>query len=91
MGNGSLDKKFKALSSQNRRKIILYLRDGGKCAGDIANQFLVSAPSISYHLSVLEKSQLISSVHLEGFIYYYLNFEEMEEVIQWLNKILSKA
>lgn len=85
-----LDKKFKALANENRRTILLYLRDGKKCAGDIAKQFSISAPSVSNHLAILKDSHLISSVNSKGFIYYELRLEELDEIIQWLHKNSDK-
>ena len=86
-----LDKKFKALADKNRRKILQYLKSGRKCAGDIAKQFPISAPSVSYHLAILKESQLISAVHSKGFVYYDFNLDEMDEVIEWLYKISERS
>ena len=86
-----LDKKFKALADRNRREILQYLKGGRKCAGDIAKQFSISAPSVSYHLAILKESHLISAVHSKGFIYYDLNLDEMDEVIEWLYKISERS
>lgn len=90
MQEQSLNQKFKALADENRRAILFYLKNGRKCAGDIAKQFVISPPSVSYHLSVLEKSHLISSVHLKGFIYYSLNVNELGEVVEWLSQFKRK-
>lgn len=86
-----LDKKFKALADRNRRKILQYLKSGRKCAGDIAKQFSISAPSVSYHLAILKESHLISAIHSKGFIYYDFNSEEISEVIEWLYKISERS
>ena len=82
-----LDKKFKALADRNRREILQYLKGGRKCAGDIAKQFSISAPSVSYHLAILKESHLNS----KGFIYYSFNLDEMDEVIEWLYKISERS
>lgn len=85
----TLDKKFKALADKNRLKILLYLKRGNKTAGIIAKQFSVSAPTISYHLSILENSGLIFSWRVKGYIYYSIKFSEFDEIIDWL-KIIHK-
>ena len=82
-----LDKKFKALADRNRREILQYR----KCAGDIAKQFSISAPSVSYHLAILKESHLISAIHSKGFIYYDFNSDEISEVIEWLYKISERS
>lgn len=83
----TLDKKFKALADKNRLKILLYLKRGNKTAGKIAKQFSVSAPTISYHLSILENSGLIFSWGVKGYIYYSIKFSEFDEIIDWLKAI----
>lgn len=82
-----LDKKFKALADRNRREILQYLKGGKKCAGGIAKQFPISAPSVSYHLTILKESHLISAVHSKGFIYYEFNLDELDEVTEWFYDI----
>lgn len=81
-----LDYKLKALSDETRREILCFLKKGRKCAGEIAERFPVSAPSISYYLSILSKSRLISSHRDKGFIVYELNSEELNNVIDWIRQ-----
>ncbi|MEM9377940.1 MAG: metalloregulator ArsR/SmtB family transcription factor [Pseudomonadota bacterium] len=50
---------FQALSSRNRRRILAYLSDATLTAGEIADQFEMSKPAISKHLSILENAGLV--------------------------------
>ncbi|MCR2003654.1 DNA-binding transcriptional ArsR family regulator [Blautia caecimuris] len=84
-----LDKKFKALANSNRRKILLYLKDNQKCAGDIAGQISLSMASVSYHLSVLKNAQIISSNQKGGYIFYQLQHKEIEELLEWLTTLFA--
>src|SRR5215813_12645905 len=68
----SLDNVFEALSSTVRRKILAYLSAAELTAGEIAERFAISKPSISKHLSVLENAGLIASERRGQFIYYRL-------------------
>jgi DNA-binding transcriptional ArsR family regulator len=68
----SLDKVFEALSSTVRRKILAYLSATDLTAGQIAERFDISKPSISKHLSVLENAGLIKSERRGQFIRYSL-------------------
>jgi ArsR family transcriptional regulator, arsenate/arsenite/antimonite-responsive transcriptional repressor len=68
----SLDHVFEALSSTVRRKILAYLAATDLTAGEIAERFNISKPSISKHLSVLENAGLISSERKGQFIHYSL-------------------
>jgi ArsR family transcriptional regulator, arsenate/arsenite/antimonite-responsive transcriptional repressor len=68
----SLDNVFEALSSTVRRKILAYLSSTDLTAGEIAERFNISKPSISKHLSVLENAGLITSERRGQFIHYSL-------------------
>lgn len=85
-----LDCKFKALADKNRRQILLYLKSGTKSAGEIATQLPISAPSVSYHLSILEKSHLITANKSRGYIFYDIEVAELDEVILWMKNISIK-
>jgi DNA-binding transcriptional ArsR family regulator len=67
-----LDQVFEALSSTVRRKILAYLSSTDLTAGQIAERFNISKPSISKHLSVLENAGLITSERRGQFIHYSL-------------------
>ena len=56
----SLPNIFKALSDSARREILLKLKQERKMsAGEIAAEFDLSNATISYHLSILKKADLI--------------------------------
>ena len=56
----SLPNVFKALSDPIRRDILMLLKKRGEMsAGDIASEFDLSNATISYHLSLLKKADLI--------------------------------
>ena len=67
-----MDKIFEALSSQIRRKILAYLSATDLTAGEIAERFDISKPSISKHLSLLENAGLSASKREGQFIRYNL-------------------
>jgi DNA-binding transcriptional ArsR family regulator len=68
----SLDKVFEALASTVRRKILAYLSAADLTAGEIAERFEISKPSISKHLSILENAGLIAGERRGQFIRYSL-------------------
>jgi ArsR family transcriptional regulator, arsenate/arsenite/antimonite-responsive transcriptional repressor len=68
----SLDSVFEALSSTVRRKILAYLSAADLTAGEIAERFSISKPSISKHLSILENAGLIKGERRGQFIHYSL-------------------
>lgn len=67
-----LQRVFEALSSAPRRKILAYLSAGSLTAGEIADRFDMSKPSVSQHLSVLEVAGLIAKEKRGQFVHYSL-------------------
>src|ERR1700690_3448217 len=63
---------FKALADPTRRQVLQDLQAGERTAGDIAEQFPISGPSISRHLSVLEAAGLVRERRDAKRIYYAL-------------------
>ena len=80
----SFESSFKALSDPVRRKILQLLKNGPMSAGDIANHFNMTKATISYHLNILKKADLIEEEHEKNFIYYSLNTSIIEEIMGWL-------
>ncbi len=72
-----MEKVFQALSSTVRRKILAYLSASELTAGDIAERFDISKPSISKHLSILENAGLIVGDKRGQFIHYRLVEENL--------------
>ncbi len=52
---------FKALNDNTRREILELLREKDLTAGEIADQFNISKPSISHHLDLLKQAGLVES------------------------------
>lgn len=75
---------FKALNDETRRQILELLKEGDKTAGDIAEAFDISKPSISHHLDILKRAELVTSEKQGQFITYSINTTILEDVLQWL-------
>ncbi len=75
---------FKALNDSTRREILELLKKGDLTAGDIADQFNISKPSISHHLDLLKQAGLVHSIKEGQFIHYSLNTTVMDEMLKWL-------
>lgn len=78
---------FKALSDPIRREILMMLRDGSMSAGEIGSHFDMTGATISYHLKILKKVDLIFEKKEENYIYYTLNTSVVEEVMLWLSEL----
>ncbi|CAN1571820.1 ArsR Predicted transcriptional regulators [Flavobacteriaceae bacterium] len=75
---------FKALNDATRREILELLKTKDRSAGEIADQFNMSKPSISHHLDILKRADLITSEKSGQFIFYSINTTIMEDVLQWI-------
>ena len=81
----SLPNVFKALSDPVRREILLKLKQKRKMsAGEIAAEFDLSNATISYHLSILKKADLIFETRYQKYIYYEINISVFEDAVMWL-------
>jgi ArsR family transcriptional regulator len=85
-----MNESFKALSDATRRQIIRLLRDGDMTAGEIAEHFSMTKPSISHHLNSLKQAGLVLDERRGQNIVYSLNTTVVEEVISWFMDIIGK-
>lgn len=74
---------FKALADPMRRRILELLRDGDLTAGELAEHFDISKPSLSHHLATLRSAGLVSDEHRGQNIVYSLNTTVMQDLIGW--------
>ena len=81
-----MNQLFKALNDPNRRRILELLGKEDLSAGEIADQFDMSKPSISHHLDLLRQAGLVESVKKGQFIYYSLNTTVFDELVKWIIK-----
>jgi len=82
--NIDLNAIFKALNDPTRREILELLKAKDLTAGEIADQFNISKPSISHHLDLLRQAGLVVSTKEGQFIYYSLNTTVMDEMLKWI-------
>ncbi|QSW87844.1 MULTISPECIES: autorepressor SdpR family transcription factor [Flavobacterium] len=75
---------FKALNDSTRREILDLLKEKDRSAGEIADAFNISKPSISHHLDILKRADLITSEKNGQFIIYSINTTIMDDVLQWI-------
>ena len=78
---------FKALSDPVRRQILELLKEGSMSAGEIGTHFDMTGATISYHLKVLKKADLVFESREKNFIYYQLNVSVLEEILLWISSL----
>ncbi len=74
---------FKALNDPTRREMLEMLKQKDMTAGEIADQFNMTKPSISHHLDLLKQAQLVTSRKEGQFITYSINLTVIDDLIKW--------
>jgi DNA-binding transcriptional ArsR family regulator len=81
---------FKALQDPSRRRILEMLKRRDLNAGEIADAFRMTKPSISYHLDLLKQAGLVSSRREGQFMVYTLETTVLDESVGWIVTLLEK-
>ena len=87
----SLNLLFKALRDPTRRRILEMLKERDLTAGQIAEAFSMTAPSISYHLDLLKHAQLVSSRKNGQFVTYTLETTVLDDSLGWILDLMKKG
>ena len=81
---------WSALADPTRRKILTLLKVQDLNAGEIAEQFNMTKPSISHHLSILKQAGLVSAQKQGQNIVYSLNISVFEEILQLVSDLAHR-
>jgi DNA-binding transcriptional ArsR family regulator len=85
----------KALSDPNRVRMLLALRGGELCVCQITELFDFAPSTISKHLSILHRANLILSRKSERWVYYRLPGKSapaaVRQAIGWTHQSLAKT
>ena len=87
----SFAETFKALSDPVRRDILQLLKSGSMSAGDIGSHFDMTGATVSYHLKILKKADLIWEKKEKNFIFYELNTSVLEEIMLWISDLKGES
>lgn len=82
---------FEALAHPTRRAILEMLKGGSRSAGELADAFRVSKPTMSAHFAKLREAGLIHADQRGTSIFYSLNLSTLEEVLLGFMGRLSMA
>jgi ArsR family transcriptional regulator len=75
---------FKALADPTRREILRLLGRGEQSAGQLAEHFDMTKPSMSHHFSVLKQADLVRSRREGQQIFYSFNTTVAEDILTWV-------
>nr|WP_221627116.1 autorepressor SdpR family transcription factor [Pontibacter sp. Tf4] len=82
--NYNVNKIFKALNDTTRREILNLLKEKDMTAGEIADAFNITKPSISHHLDILHQAELVTSEKRGQFVIYSLNTTVLDDILSWM-------
>lgn len=83
------DEFYQALANPYRREIINLLKWRNLSAGEIADHFDISQPSISRHLDILKRAEIVTAERKANQIIYSLNLSVMDEMYIQLSDLLN--
>ena len=86
----SLSNTFAALSDENRRKILDLLKKRELPVSDIAKHLTITGATLSHHLDVLRRADLVSSRRDGQQIIYSVNLSAFEDISEKIMKFLRK-
>ena len=71
------------IQGTRRRRILELLRAGDMTAGELAEHFDISKPSLSHHLATLRNAGLVTDERHGQNIVYSLNTTVMQDLVGW--------
>ena len=86
----TLSETFKALADLTRRKVLELLKKRSMSAGEIADNFSMTLPSLTHHFNLLKQAYLISQERQGQQIIYSLNLSVIEELMESYFKLFKK-
>ncbi len=85
-----MDSIFKALADKNRRTILESLKKSDMTVNEIASNLKITGATLSHHLDILKRANLVVSERKGQFIEYSLNTSVFEEVVKIFINLFSK-
>lgn len=77
----------KALSDENRIRIIEMLTQSEKCGCDLLEQLHITQPTLSHHMKVLENTGLVSGYKEGKWMHYSINCEMFQTFREYISNI----
>ena len=92
--NSSLDiltKRFKALSDQNRLRILDRLRGGERCVCDLTDALDEGQSLLSFHLKTLKDAGLVTDRREGRWAYYALDRDALGEMEAFMTSLKTRV
>lgn len=82
---------FRALADPTRRRILELLRSADLTAGELADHFDMTKPSISHHLNMLKAAGLVDAEREGQSIVYSLNTSVLQDLMSWFYTFTNRS
>ena len=82
-------RQFHALSDATRLSILERLRFGERCVCDLTDALDAAQSRLSFHLKVLKDAGLVTDRREGRWMYYTLNAEALDEVVEMIEELRS--
>lgn len=82
---------FRALAGPTRRRILELLRSADLTAGELADHFDMTKPSISHHLNTLKAAGLVDAEREGQSIVYSLNTSVLQDLMSWFYTFTNRS
>lgn len=82
---------FRALADPTRRRILELLRSADLTAGELADHFDMTKPSISHHLNTLKAAGLVDAEREGQSIVYSLNTSVLQDLMSWFYTFINRS
>ncbi len=84
------DEFFQALSNPYRREMIRLLKWKSMSVGEIVERFNIAQPTISRHLDVLKKAEIVTSERRGNQMIYSLNLSTAQEMMLFMSELFER-
>lgn len=81
---------FKALGDPTRVTILDLLRERDLTPSELLQRMEISQPTLSHHLDVLKRADLVETVREGQFIRYSVNMTVLQMIVQFGKKMTSR-
>jgi ArsR family transcriptional regulator len=81
---------FKALADNTRREILALLKDGDMTPSEILEKMDIAQPTLSHHLDILKRAELVSSERNGQFIKYSLNMSVFQMAVEYMMRFTKR-
>jgi len=82
---------WKALADPTRRKILELLKEKDLNAGEIAEKFNMTKPSISNHLAILKQADLVDGEKHGQNVIYSLKTSVLEDIMNVISNLTNRG